>query len=193
MAARDPALIGADSIEVLSPPEQQAPDLPIVFPSVGDIVFAWRATPSATIAVALDAFPSGTDVLMTHTIWGFVLGPQPPGSTNSSAQWADGYSVRGGVWSKPAQDPPTDRSLYLFVEELEDATLVATNDPGPFRLHSGWPTVGTSCADDTQCEVSTRLQRCLSGACAVLCLSDGDCPSGMRCAPPSGGVKTCTP
>ncbi len=165
-----PGLTASSSIAVGSPlPGQGLTD------GVASLL-SWTAPLDAgSIAIVLRGFPTDQGDFARRAVWGISRTRFEP----SHAAWSEGTAIVAGHWGGPAPEPPANEPLYLFVEAVREATLVAASALVPFRFGAGFPQPGSPCDDEGvfpgSCLGPLLPLVCRNGACAILCASHDDC------------------
>jgi hypothetical protein len=188
LASQPPPLPGPSGlfrIEVSAP----APGAQLAADS--DPQFQWSGGPGATaIALVLTDLPRDLTHVLSLAVWGRVL----PATASPTTRWQEGTAIESGVWqaSTPAIPPGP---LYFLVQGVSDGELLAISTPVAFRVGSAWPMEGDPCADNLRlpgsCASPVGPLLCVSNHCRHLCAAHKDCPSGVLCGAPVGGVRIC--
>jgi hypothetical protein len=161
------------------------------YPDASSIVFEWNPTGTPVIILVLNQVPADFAHLLDAAVWGFA------GSSESAlgVHWDQGKSIVNGQWVDASAPVPADSVLYLIVQAVHDANLVAVSGLVPFVVGPRWPEAGDPCSDSPWardgCDNPARTpQVCFDGLCWTACASDADCPPTVRCGEPiaKGGL-----
>lgn len=152
-----------------------------VFPDASAVVFTYDTT-LAHFLLVTETIPSSLDEVTSEAIWGVAL----PSSQNGErrVRWSDGFAIESSVWQSTPGSPPLGRDLFAMIVGVNGSDAPAAGTPRVlrFRVGPGWALPGSRCGTTpAACTNPVLVMGCVSGACALLCLKDADCPGNNYC------------
>ncbi len=176
----------AEPIAVLRPKPGE------VFATQADVVLSWVPESTGHILVVLERLPTKAGDLLRAAVWGMSVAK----SGKAEASIASGKAIVAGSWTKNVANLPTNKTLYFFIQAVDQVSLLATSKPIVFRVGGGWPKHGDACQPDANdgdlCDHPVRPLMCWLGSCRRICVSHGDCAGvGHLCGPLRQVARIC--